>query len=277
MPLDQDDYKPEEKEMGFFDHIDELRKHLVRSAIAILVCAVVVFFNKSLLFDTILFGPIHPDFWTYQRMCEFSYWLLNSDEYCVKEIGFVLSNIDITGQFTQHIFISFIAGVIVAFPFILWQFWAFVKPALSLKEIKYARGFVFFSSGLFFIGILFGYFFLTPLSVNFLGSYRVSELVSNEINLESYVSFISTLTFATGLIFEMPVLAYFLAKIGILSSALMRKSRRYAIVVILILAGLLTPSPDIASMVMMALPLYALFEISILVVGKVEERRNKAS
>jgi sec-independent protein translocase protein TatC len=136
---------------------------------------------------------------------------------------------------------------------------------------------VFFSSGLFFIGILFGYFFLTPLSVNFLGSYRVSELVSNEINLESYVSFISTLTFATGLIFEMPVLAYFLAKIGILSSALMRKSRRYAIVVILILAGLLTPSPDIASMVMMALPLYALFEISILVVGKVEERRNKAS
>ncbi len=274
MPLDQIDLDQEEKEMGFFDHIDDLRKHLFRSAIAVIVAAVAMFLNKSFLFDTVLFGPVHKDFWTYRKMCELSHQLTGTDEYCVKEIGFVLSNIDITGQFTQHLFISFIAGIVIAFPFVLWQFWMFVKPALSIKEIGYARGFVFFSSGLFFIGILFGYFFLTPLSVNFLGSYKVSELVSNEINLESYVSFISTLTFATGLIFEMPVLAYFLAKIGILGSKFLRSSRRYAVVIILILAGILTPSPDIASMVMMALPLYALFEISILVVAKVEERKG---
>ncbi len=273
MPLDQIDLDQEEKEMGFFDHIDDLRKHLFRSAIAVIVAAVAMFLNKSFLFDTILFGPVHKDFWTYRKMCELSHQLTGTDEYCVKEIGFVLSNIDITGQFTQHLFISFIAGIVIAFPFVLWQFWMFVKPALSIKEIGYARGFVFFSSGLFFIGILFGYFFLTPLSVNFLGSYKVSELVSNEINLESYVSFISTLTFATGLIFEMPVLAFFLGKIGILSSKLLRNSRRYAVVVILVLAGILTPSPDVASMVMMALPLYALFEISILVVAKVESRK----
>ncbi len=265
-----------EKEMGFFDHIDELRKHIIRSAVAILGMAVVVFFNKSLLFDTILFGPVHLDFWTYRQMCDLSYWLTGTDAYCVKEMGFVLSNIDITGQFTQHLFISFVAGFILAFPYVLWQFWAFIKPALSKKEITYARGFVFFSSMLFFIGILFGYFLLSPLSINFLGSYKVSELVSNEINLESYISFLTTLTFACGLIFEMPMLVYFLAKLGILSSNLMAKYRRYALVVILIVAGILTPSPDMASQIMMALPLYALYEISILVARGVEKNKMKA-
>jgi sec-independent protein translocase protein TatC len=263
------------KEMGFFDHIDELRKHIIRAAVSVLVCAVVIFFNKSLLFDTILFGPMHIDFWTYRQMCDFSYWLTGTDVYCVKEMGFVLSNIDITGQFTQHLFISFVGGFVVAFPFVLWQVWAFIRPALSSKEINYAKGFVFFSSMLFFMGILFGYFLLAPLSINFLGSYKVSELVSNEINLESYISFLATLTFACGLIFEMPMLVYFLAKIGVLTSALMSKYRRYALVVILILSGILTPSPDMASQVMMALPLYGLFEISILVAKRVEKNKLK--
>jgi sec-independent protein translocase protein TatC len=205
-----------------------------------------------------------------------SYYLTGTDEYCVKAMGFVLSNIDMTGQFTQHLFISFVAGFVISFPFVLWQFWAFIKPALSGMEIAYARGFVFFSSMLFFIGILFGYFLLAPLSINFLGSYKVSELVSNEINLESYISFLTTLTFACGLIFEMPMLVYFLAKIGILGSALMSKYRRYALIVILILAGILTPSPDMASQIMMALPLYGLYEISILVAQKVEQNKVKA-
>jgi sec-independent protein translocase protein TatC len=195
----------------------------------------------------------------------------DGDEYCIKEMGFVLSNISMSGQFTEHIFVSFVTGLILAFPYILWELWRFIKPALNIKEIKYARGLVFFSSSLFFIGILFGYYFLSPLSINFLGSYKVSELVSNEINLDSYVSFIATLTFATGLIFEMPILVYFLAKIGILGSGWMRKNRRYAVVVILVLAGLLTPSPDIASMVMMFIPLYGLYELSILVAVRVEK------
>jgi sec-independent protein translocase protein TatC len=278
MALDQlDDEFVDQKEMSFFDHIDAFRGHIVRAVIAVLALSIIAFFNKYLLFDVILFGPIHTDFWTYQVLCDLSHQFTNSDEFCIKEMGFTLSNISMSGQFSEHIFISFISGIILAFPFILWEVWRFIKPALSGKEIKHARGLVFFSSMLFFIGILFGYFFLSPLSINFLGSYKVSELVSNEINLDSYVSFIATLTFATGLVFEMPILVYFLAKIGILSSGWMRKSRRYAIVVIMILAAVLTPSPDIASMVLMFIPLYSLYEVSILVAANVErtEKRKK--
>jgi sec-independent protein translocase protein TatC len=278
MPLDQlddDSLFGEEKEMSFFDHIDALRGHLFRSAIAIVVFGVVAFVNKHILFDVILFGPTRIDFWTYGLLCDLSYRLTGSDAYCVKEMGFVLSNISMSGQFTQHLFISFISGLIIAFPYILWEFWRFIKPALSIKEKNYAKGLVFFSSMLFFAGILFGYFFLSPLSINFLGSYRVSDLVSNEINLESYISFISTMTFATGMIFELPILVYFLSKIGLIGSAWMRKNRRYAIVVILILSGILTPSPDVASQILMFVPLYGLYELSIFVARGVERGREK--
>jgi sec-independent protein translocase protein TatC len=273
MPLDQ--LEPEEietKEMTFFDHIDELRGHLIRSVIAIVILTIVAFVNKYILFDIIILGPTRPDFWTYELMCKLSYRFVGNDSLCLKEIGFVLSNISITGQFTQHIFVSFIAGLIISFPYILWEFWRFVKPALSTKEKKYANGLVTVSSLLFFSGVLFGYFLLTPISVSFMGSYRVSELVSNEINLESYISFVSTLTFATGLVFEMPILVYFLAKIGILSSSWMKKYRRYAIVVILILAAIVTP-PDVASQILLTIPLMGLYELSIFVAKQVENNK----
>ncbi len=277
MALDQlDDEFVDQKEMSFFDHFDAFRGHIVRSVIAIFILSVVAFLNKYILFDVIIFGPIHTEFWTYDMMCNLSHYITDGDEYCIKEMGFVLSNISMSGQFSQHIYVSFITGLVLGFPYILWELWRFIKPALSNKEIKYAQGLVFFSSILFFIGILFGYFFLSPLSINFLGSYKVSELVSNEINLDSYVSFITTLTFATGLIFEMPILVYFLAKIGIMGSKWMRKNRRYAVVVILILAAVLTPSPDVASMVMMFIPLYGLYELSILVAVNVERGKLKA-
>lgn len=278
MPLDQPEHeeiKLEGKEMTFFDHIDELRGHIVRSVLAILILSVTAFFNKYFLFDVIIFGPVHTDFWTYRVMCDLSLWLTGSDQYCIKEMGFVLSNISMSGQFTEHLFVAFVAGLILGFPYLLWEVWRFIKPALSKKEVSYARGLVFFSSTLFFIGILFGYYLLAPLSINFLGSYKVSELVSNEINLDSYVSFIATLTFATGLVFEMPILVYFLAKIGILGSTWMRRNRRYAVVVILVMAGFLTPSPDIASMVLMFIPLYGLYEMSILVAKGVELKKIK--
>lgn len=271
--LDDDDLYTGEKEMSFFDHIDAFRGHLMRSVIAVVVFSIVAFVNKHILFDVIIFGPVHLDFWTYEKLCEFSYWLVGTDEYCIKEMGFVLSNITMSGQFTEHLFVAFVTGLVIAFPYVLWELWRFIKPALSKKEVKYARGLVFFSSSLFFIGILFGYFCLAPLSINFLGSYRVSDLVSNEINLSSYISFIATLTFATGLIFELPILVYFLSKIGILGSKWMKKNRKYAIVVILILAGLLTPSPDITSQLLMFIPLYTLYEVSIFVAMGVE--RNK--
>lgn len=275
MSLDQlpDDHFSDKKEMTFFDHIDELRSHLMRSVIAIFLGAVLAFFNKYILFDIIIFGPMRIDFLSYRILCKLSYWAKGTDEYCIKSINFELKNIDMTGQFTQHLWIAFIAGVIIAFPYILWQLWRFIKPALSKKEIGYARGLVFFSSILFFIGIAFGYFFLAPVSVSFMGSYKVSELVSNEINLESYISFVSTITFACGLMFEMPILVYFLVKIGILSSKLMSKYRKHALVVILVLAAVLTPSPDMASQILMAIPLYALFELSIFIAKGVESKK----
>ncbi|MFN4972035.1 MAG: twin-arginine translocase subunit TatC [Bacteroidota bacterium] len=277
MPIDQLDEQEETKEMSFFDHIDELRKHIIRSVLAIVVFSVVAFANKHILFDVILFGPKNPDFWTYRMFCKLSLLLTGTEDYCVKEIGFILSNISITGQFSQHFFISFIAGCILAFPFILWQFWQFIKPALSAKEKGYARGLVFYSSVLFFTGILFGYYLLSPVSVSFMGSYRVSDEVINEINLESYISFVATLTFATGLVFELPILVYFLAKIGLLTSGWMRKYRRYAIVVILILAALVTP-PDVSSQVLLTIPLLGLYELSIWVASRVErnERATRA-
>ncbi|MCF8429472.1 MAG: twin-arginine translocase subunit TatC [Bacteroidia bacterium] len=278
MSLDQpkDNDSEEKKEMTFFDHIDELRGHLFRSVVAILIAAVTAFLNKHILFDIIIFGPMRIDFLSYRVLCKLSYWAKGTDEFCMKSINFELKNIDMTGQFTQHLWIAFIAGIIIAFPYILWQLWSFIKPALSKKEISYARGLVFFSSMLFFSGIGFGYFFLSPVSITFMGSYQVSELVNNEINLESYISFISTITMACGLMFEMPILVYFLVKIGILSAKIMSKYRKHALVIILIVAGILTPSPDMASQILMAIPLYALFESSIFVARRVEKNKSKS-
>lgn len=273
MAIDQEEEVQTESEMSFFDHIDALRGHLFRSAIAIMVLAIVAFVNKHLLFDVIIFGPAHTDFLTYRMFCKLSLLLAGNDEYCIKEMGFQLKNISMTGQFTQHLFIAFISGIILAFPYIIYEVWRFIKPALNTKEKSYAKGIVFFVSSLFFIGILFGYFLLAPLSINFLGSYRVSDMVSNEINLESYISFIATLTLATGLVFELPMLVYFLSKIGIIGSTWMKKNRKYAVIVILLLAGILTPSPDIASQVMMFIPLYGLYEASIFVAKGVEKNK----
>jgi len=277
MAIDQENIEPhEEKEMSFFDHIDALRGHLFRSALAIIVFAVTAFVNKHILFDVIIFGPTHIDFWTYRMFCKLSLLIAGNEDYCIKDMGFTLKNITMSGQFTQHIFVAFIAGIVLAFPYIIFEVWRFIKPALNSNEKKYAKGIVFFVSILFFIGVLFGYFLLSPLSINFLGSYRVSDAVSNEVNIESYISFISTLTLATGLVFELPMLVYFLSKIGIIGSQWMKKNRKYAIVIILLVAGILTPSPDMASQIMMFIPLYSLYEISIFVAKSVERGKAKS-
>jgi sec-independent protein translocase protein TatC len=277
MALDQENPEShEEKEMTFFDHIDALRGHLFRSALAIVIFGVTAFVNKHLLFDVIIFGPTHVDFWTYRMFCKLSLLLAGNDDYCIKDMGFTLKNITMSGQFTQHIFVAFIAGIVLAFPYIIFEIWRFIKPALNVSEKKYAKGIVFFVSMLFFIGVLFGYFLLSPLSINFLGSYKVSESVGNEVNIESYISFISTLTLATGLVFELPMLVYFLSKIGIIGSNWMKKNRKYAIVIILLVAGILTPSPDMASQIMMFIPLYSLYEISIFVAKSVEKGKAKS-
>lgn len=275
MPLDQEEINEsyDAKEMSFLDHVDDLRKHLFRAVAAIFICTVIAFIQKGFLFDTLIFGPKQPDFWTYRFFCRLAQ-MMDSPDLCITDIGFVVSNISMSGQFTQHLYVAFVAGLILAAPVILWEIWRFIKPALKKSERTKVRGVVFFCTLLFFLGVLFGYYFLTPVSLSFLGTYRVSDQVTNEINLESYIDFVATLTLATGAVFELPVVAFFLAKLGIMSAGFMKKYRRQAILVILIISAVVTP-PDATSMILMTVPLYALFELSILIAQRVDRQRLK--
>lgn len=253
--------KDPNSEMHFLDHLEALRWHLVRSAASIIVFALVAFFNKEILFDKIILGAKNPDFLTYRIMCYIGN-RFNLD-LCIKELPFTLINIDMSGQFTMHIYVAFIAGFILAFPYFLWEIWRFIKPALSQKEIGYSRGIVFFSSLLFISGVLFGYYVISPLSINFLGSYQVSTQVANQISLDSFISIVTILTLSAGVVFELPIIIYFLTKIGIVTPKFLRTYRKHAMIIILIVAAVITPSPDVTSQMLVATPLFILYEISI--------------
>ena len=262
-----------EGEMSFLGHLEVLRWHLVRSAIAIGVFALVAFVNKTILFDYLIFYPKNPDFPTYRFFCLLSQWLGIDDTFCMSESPFSLKNIHMAGQFTTHLWASIIMGFVLAFPYVLWEFWRFLKPALKSNERRYAKGIVFFGSLLFLMGVLFGYFLIAPLSVNFLGTYQVSAEVPNEITLTSFISIVTTVTLATGIVFELPVIVYFLAKLGLITPKGMRTYRKHALVAILILSAIITP-PDISSQILVSLPLLLLYEISIRVAAMVSKKQE---
>lgn len=262
-------------EMSFLDHLEDLRWHLVRSVIAVFCIAVVLFIYNDFVFGTVIFGPKHENFLTYRLMCKFSYFIGAGESMCIREIPFKLINTELSGQFTTHMWISFIGGLIVGFPYVLWELWRFIKPALHEKERKNTTGFVFFASLLFITGVLFSYYIIVPLTINFLGSYQVSADVDNMISMSSYISTVTTLTLATGIVFELPIVVYFLTKFGIMTPDFMRKYRRHALVVILIVAALITPSPDISSQLLVAIPLYILYEFSIFVSSYVVKKQQK--
>lgn len=273
MPLDQDfNDATDPKEMSFFDHLDELRKYLLRAIAGVALFAILALCFPGILFGKIIFGPSKLDFWTYQKMCDLSHWLNNNDALCIKELDFVMFGSTPTSQFTQYFVVSIIAGIVLAFPWILYQLWLFIKPALSGNEMKYANRLVSFGSLLFFLGISFGYFILTPISLNFLGNFKLVDSIQNQFTIQSYISFVAMLTFATGIIFELPVIIFFLAKIGIVSSAFLKKYRRYALVIILFIAAILTP-PDVTSQVLMTIPLALLYEIGIIIAKRVEKNK----
>jgi len=257
----------EEGEMSFLEHLEVLRWHLVRSASAIFIIAIAAFSAKDFVFDTLLLGPKSGDFWTYRMLCKY-FGLL-----CMDELPFDLINISMSGQFTTHIVVSIITGFVVAFPYIVFEVWRFIKPGLHKSERKYANGMVFYVSFLFMLGVLFGYYFIAPLSVNFLGTYQVSETIRNQIDLDSYFSTIATLVLASGIVFELPVLIYFLTKIGLVTPESLRQYRRHAVVGILLLAAVITP-PDVSSQVLVFVPLMLLYEVSIWVSALV--LRNQA-
>ena len=263
-----------QKDMSFLDHLEVFRWHLIRSAIAVFIFASVCFVFKHILFDVILLGPKHPDFPTYRVLCSISQWFGFSDILCFKESPFQLINISMSGQFSTHIYASMFGGFVLAAPYIFWEIWSFIKPALYEKETNVARGAVFYSSFLFLFGVLFGYYVIAPLSVNFLGSYHVSETVANQISLTSFITTVATVSFANGVIFELPVLVYFLTKIGLLTPDFMRIYRRHALVLTLILSAIITP-PDITSQILVSLPLMILYELSIKISNRVIKNQNK--
>ena len=260
----------EEGEMSFLQHLEVLRWHLVRSVSAIFIVSIVAFFAKDFLFDTLLLGPKRGDFWTYQMACKYL------DLLCFDEMPFDLINISMSGQFSTHIVVSIIAGFVVAFPYVVFEIWRFVKPGLHSNERKYANGMVIYVSFLFILGVLFGYYFIAPLSVNFLGTYQVSETIRNQIDLNSYFSTVATLVLASGVVFELPILIYFLTKIGLVTPASLRQYRKHAVVGILILAAVITP-PDVSSQILVFIPLMLLYEISIGVSALVLRNEAKAN
>ncbi len=259
-------------QMSFLEHLEELRWKVIKAVISILVFAVLAFIFKGIVFDQIILAPKNTTFITYKIFCYLSQYLGFGDELCITS-EFSLQNIEMSGQFTAHMIVSIVAGFIVAFPYVFYQLWSFVAPGLSSKERNTARGVVFFTSMLFLMGIAFGYFVIAPLSVQFLGNYQVSEQVENIISLTSFISTVTTTTLASGLVFQLPVVVYFFAKLGIVTPALLRTYRKHAIIGVLILSAIITP-PDILSQVLVSIPLIALYEISIFIAAIVIRKRE---
>lgn len=264
MSLDQLDLDENEKNMSFFDHVDELRSHIVRALLAIVICAVLAFIFSDFVVNTVLFGPKSKDFITYKIMCRIS------KDACFDGFNFTIINTDVTGQFIMSMSIAFISGLIVAFPYVIYEFWRFFRPALKPSEQKQTTGIILISSGLFLIGVLFGYFLLAPVSLFFMATYTISEQIVNSWTIQSYISFITMLTVATGLIFELPLIMYFLAKLGIVNAAFLKKYRRYAILIIVVLAAIVTP-PDAGSQMLVSIPLLILYEIGVIITKRVEK------
>lgn len=264
--------KEEEKEMSFLDHLEALRWHLVRASAAILVGGVLAFIFSDFIFDTVIFGPKKPDFITYRVFCRISQWMGMGDDFCMTEMPMRLVNTEMGGQFSMHIWVSMIAGIVLAFPYLIYEVWRFVSPALYTNERRHATGGIFYTSLLFLSGVAFGYFVISPMSVNFLANYNISNEVENFINLSSYISTITMVTLACGVLFELPIFIYFLSKIGLVTPSFLRKYRRHATVLNLIASAIITP-PDVVSQIIVALPLAFLYEVGIVISGRVEKQR----
>ncbi len=266
--------KNEESEgLTFWGHLEELRGNLIRSAIAIVLLAVIAFIAKDFIFHNIILAPKEPFFFTNKVFCKISEYL-SMPVLCINKFPVKIINIEMAGQFTIHIWVSLIAGIIISIPYIFYEFWKFIKPALHVNERKNAKNAVWKASLLFFAGVLFSYFIIVPLAINFLGSYQVSHLVENHISLRSYINTVTLVTFATGLVFELPVIIYFLSKIGIVTPGGMKKNRKIAFVIIVAFSAIITP-PDIFSQVLVSIPVIILYELSIGISRKQYKKRSK--
>lgn len=275
MAADQDfDSEIEEgEEMTFLEHLEELRWHIIRAIGSIVVFAILAWVYREWIYGTIILGPSKTDFWTYRMLCKLGNFV-GADGLCVDAINFKLQNIEVGGQFRMALMTAGIVGLLFAFPYAFWEIWRFVKPGLKYTERKAARGAVFFVTVLFFTGVFFGYYIVTPLVVNFLANFTLDESIVNEFNIKSYISTIATLTLACGVAFQLPIVVFVLSKVGLITPAFMREYRKHSVIVILIIAAVITPSPDIFSQVIVALPLFLLYEVGIFISAQIERQRR---
>lgn len=267
--------KQKHNDMSFISHLEVLRWHLIRSISAILILGIFAFIFHKFIFDNIILAPKNASFFTNVILCKFGKYI-NLENLCINSKHLNIINIKMAGQFSTHIMVSLIAGFIVAFPYVFWEIWQFIKPALNKNEKKHAKGTVFFSSSLFALGILFGYYIITPLSIHFLGGYNVSNQVVNQINLNSYISTVSSVVLSSGVIFELPVLIFFLSKAGLVTPSFLKKYRKHALILILILSAIITP-PDVFSQILVALPLLLLYEASINISKRITKKQEIAT
>jgi sec-independent protein translocase protein TatC len=266
--------KKKPNEMSFLDHLEELRWILVRTSIAILILGTGVFMVSDYIFDKIIFGPTRADFITYRLLCQMSQSIGIEDAICVTDLNFVIQNTALEGQINILIWVCIMGGFILGFPYLLWEIWKFISPALYQKERQNARTFIISSSLLFFLGVLFGYFVIMPMSVNFFATFSISSAIKNEFNLESYIGMVKMSLIACGLFFELPIIVYFLTRLGLVTPQYLRKYWRYAVVIIFIVAAIVTP-PDVVSQTIIAIPMLLIYEISILISKVVAKRQTQ--
>ncbi|MEM6723888.1 MAG: twin-arginine translocase subunit TatC [Bacteroidota bacterium] len=267
------DIKVQEKEMTFFDHLEELRRHILRSIVAVVVAGIGLFLVGRPLFDEILFGVRNDHFWSYKVICNLSQsWGLD-ESLCFQPAKFTIITTGLGEEFITHIKVAIVGGLVVAFPFVFREFWRFIKPGLYVKERRVTRGVIFVCSMLFTTGVLFGYFVIAPFAVNFLVSYTIADIEST-VTLTSFINYMIMFTLPAGLAFELPLVVFYLSKLGLATPEVMRKYRKHAIVAILIVASIITP-PDVVTQFLIGVPLYFLYEISIIVSAREIRRQAK--
>ncbi|MCR9063876.1 MAG: twin-arginine translocase subunit TatC [Cytophagales bacterium] len=273
--IDYDDESGTEgNEMTFIEHLEELRWHLIRSVAAILVFMILAWFSMGWIFKNIILGPSETTFWTYRMMCKIGM-ATGWEGLCVDKMNFSLMSRQVSGQFMMQLTASAIGGLIIAFPYVFWEIWRFIKPGLKITEKKASRGAVFYVTLLFLLGISFGYFIVAPFAINFLVNFQIDPSIENQFDIQSYLGVLSTLTLACGVTFQMPMAIFVLTKVGVVTPEFLQTYRKHAIVVLLIVAAVITPSPDMISQILVAIPLYFLYEISIIVSRREMKRKRR--
>jgi sec-independent protein translocase protein TatC len=266
-----DQYQEEEEGMSFLDHLEALRWHLLRAVTAVLIFTVVAFIAKDFVFGVLILGPSKVDFLTYRVLCDIGNYF-GISALCINELPFTIQSRQMTGQFSMHMTSSMVVGLIAAFPYLFYEVWKFISPGLYAQERNAARGAVFFVSFLFLSGASFGYFVLSPLSINFLANYQLDPSIANEFDITSYVSTLSMLVLASAIMFQLPVVVYFLSMSGLVTSKMLQSYRRHSIVVILIVSAIITP-PDVVSQLLIAMPILVLYEVGIVIAKRLEKKR----